>query len=68
MITLYSLLIIFIRESTNTVHVQWLRGVSSQLGTLSTLCAEMMNKCQHRRIQQVRVCMCKHEIHVFICK
>ena len=34
--------------------MKWLRDVSVQLESLSTICSTMMDKCQHKRIQQVR--------------
>lgn len=47
-------LFVFCRESTHTVNVKWLRDVSAQLESLSTICSTMMDKCQHKRIQKVR--------------
>jgi hypothetical protein len=41
------------RESTHSVNVKWLKDVTAQLESLSSMCVDMMHKCQHKRIQQV---------------
>ena len=43
------------RESSHSVQVSYLKDISTHLDTLSTLCSSMRKKCQHRRIQQVRI-------------
>lgn len=41
------------RDTSKSVNAQRLKDISTHLETLSSLCGELMTKCQHSRIKQV---------------